>query len=778
VPFDKDMNAQAAVAILAAVEPRLVILGYDQRPAWAPPDAVDWWEPAAASPVDASASWTPPDEQLAAIFFTSGTTGQPKGCMISHANLCSQVAAFEQRIPLDRTARLASILPLSHLFELTCGLLYPLSRGAAVHYIPSRRGPDIVRVLAEQRITHMMAVPQLLMLMGNALEQRLQSRLPAGVYRGLMRLADRSPLGLRRRLFFMVHRQLGGRLRLLAAGGAALPVETQHLWERLGVQVVQGYGTSECSPVVACGQPGVTPAGSVGPPLDGVAVRLSSEGELQVHGPNVMRGYWRDPQRTAAVLSEDGWYATGDLARIDASGEIWLQGRARDLIVMPNGMNVWPQDVEDALRAAPGVQDAAVLAVPTARGGARLHAYLIPVRPADRSSDAQGILAGTNSRLAAHQRVASASWWPEPDFPRTTTLKVRRHLLPLPAEDASGGPHAPPPVEGDPVAEAVAAVARVSTVRDDQTLTELGIDSLGIVELVVQLEDRTGRAVQEGALSTEMRVAALRAAVADAPLAEERTAADLESTQPLPVPRWFYAHGSVVRPILTAPFDLLYRTAIPHTIVLGAEHLSGLTAGVVFAGNHRSFADLPLIRTGLGRSPARRFSRRLVVAALAEGEGWHSPLARYVAAAFGLYPLDRLGKREASLRQLADLARLGNAVLIFPQGQHARPADERGQPPAVRFKTGVAHVAEALDAVVVPFGLAGTEVAMPAFLDGFRGPVIGGVPVAIKRTTLAIAFGPPERPEADETAQQFTERLERISYALAAQADAARGAKI
>jgi len=171
----------------------------------------------------------------AAVFFTSGTTGQPKGCMISHANLCAQVEAFDDRIPLDETCRLGSILPLSHLFELTCGLLYPMLRGAAVHYIPSRRGADIVRVLQEQRVTHMMAVPQLLTLMGNALEQRLQSRLPAPIYAQLLRLADRSPMAIRRRLFFLVHRQIGGCLRLLAAGGAALPLATQQLWERLGV---------------------------------------------------------------------------------------------------------------------------------------------------------------------------------------------------------------------------------------------------------------------------------------------------------------------------------------------------------------------------------------------------------------------------------------------------------------------------------------------------------------------------------------------------------------
>ena len=767
VPFDKDMNPQAAAAILRSVEPRLVLFGFDSRPTWAPPDALPWWEPRPAP----QASWRMPEEELAAIFFTSGTTGQPKGCMITHANLCSQLEVFDDRIPLDDSCRLASILPLSHLFELTCGLLYPMLRGAAVHYIPSRRGSDIVRVLAQQRVSHMMAVPQLLSLMGRALEQRLQSRIPAPLYQRLLNLADRLPMPARRQLFFMVHRQIGGHLRLLAAGGAPLAVETQCLWQRLGVDVVQGYGTSECSPVVACGLPRVTPPGSVGPPLKGVEVRLSAEAELQVRGPNVMRGYWKDPERTAQVLSPDGWYATGDLAALDEHVNIWLRGRARDLIVLPSGLNVWPEDVEDALRAEPAIRDAAVLAVSTPGGGMRLHAYLIGAQPSARGSEPRDLLARVNSRLAVHQRVATASWWPQADFPRTSTLKVRRHLLPPPTDDT---PEAAPPVEGDPVAQVVANAAHVTSVAEDQTLAQLGLDSVGLVELAAQLEEATGKALSEGALSTEMTLAAVRSAVAAAPAAGECGDADLSGGVPLPVPPWFYRYGWPLRPLLTAPFDLIYRVGIPRTIVLGADQLRNLPRTVVFAGNHRSFADMPLVTVGLSRTPARRFARRLVIAAQAEGEGWRSPLARYVAAGYGLYPLDRIAHREASLRRLAELSSGSNAVLIFPQGAHAHPADERGDPPAVRFKTGVAHVAEALDSPVVPFGLAGTEEAMPPFLDDFHGVIVGGVPVSLKRTVLAIAFGPPQRPAPGETAQEFTQRLERLSYALAAEADASR----
>src|SRR5262249_29415210 len=154
-----------------------------------------------------------------------------------------------------------------------------------------------------------------------------------------------------------------------------------------------------------------------------------------------------------------------------------------------------------------------------------------------------------NSRLANHQRVATASWWPEADLPRTSTLKVRRHLLPAPneADESSAGA---PPVQGDPVGQTIANAAHVASVRDDQTLAQLGLDSLGLVELAAQLEETTGRALSEGALSTEMTVAALRAVVEAAPIGEQATDDDLAGASQLPVPPWFYRHGWPLRPVL------------------------------------------------------------------------------------------------------------------------------------------------------------------------------------------------------------------------------------
>jgi len=715
---------------------------------------------------------------LAAIFFTSGTTGQPKGCMITHANLCFEVGALQHCIPLDPTCRLASILPLSHLFELTCGLLYPLSMGAAIHYIPSRRGPDIVRVLREQRVTHMIAVPQLLTMMGQALDEQLRARLPARLYDGLNALADRLPIERRRHLFFMVHRKLGGHLRLIASGGAALAPETHRQWERIGVRIVQGYGTSECSPVVAAGTPDSTPIGSVGKPLPGVEVRLGPEDELITRGPNVMRGYWKHPARTAEVLA-DGWYATGDQARIDSDGNIWLLGRLKELIVLPSGVNVWPQDVEDVLRSHSAVKDAAVVPVPTASGGATLHAYLIPAGPSDQPTDLATIVAWANGRLAQHQRVATASWWASEtgDFPRTSTLKVRRHLLPAPDRETTVKVESTLAAD-DPVRQAIAAASHVPRLDDRQTLGELGLDSLGLVELALLLEEKTGKTVDDGDLSLDLTVEQVRTFLTtasgdaeDESLDRSRPGDDWE------MPLWPYTWGRVFR-ALSLPLDLLFRGAVTRTTVLGGEHLATLPPRVIFAGTHRGYADLLLVQAALSQTPAKRLARRLVVAAGSVRYGQAGLLARYATLAFGLYPLQQYHGRAASLRGVARLATRGNAVLIFPQGRHVTASLEQAGDPSARFRTGVSQLASALDAAVVPFGLAGSERLVPAEPPKeFKGPVIAGIPVTIKRGPLAIAFGPPVRQEAGEDARAFSERLEGICFALARQAEQALVAK-
>ena len=561
----------------------------------------------------------------------------------------------------------------------------------------------------------------------------------------------------------------------MIAGGAALPTETQVLWERLGVRVVQGYGVTECSPAVAISKPdGSTPIGSPGPPLRGVEVRLSPEGELLVRGPNVMAGYWRDPERTAEVL-HDGWYATGDLGTIDAQGNIRIVGRARDLIVLPSGMNVWPQDVEDVLRGHPSVKDAVVLAVPTAAGGATLHTYLLPSSPSDRATDVGRIVAEANARLAQHQRIATASWWEEDDFPRTALLKVRRHLLPIP--EIGRATVVDSVLESDdPVGHAIGGIARVSTVQPTQTLAALGLDSLSLVELAIALEEKTGKVVHEDTLRTEMTVDEVRAALQAAPArvdGAEGAGPDRRAMSIVP-PTWLYTWGRPFR-ALGKPFDLLLRYAGTPIVVLGAEHLDTLPDRVILAGTHRSFADMSLVRYALAHSRSRRLLARLITANAAE-PSVAGPFAWAGVLMFGAHPVDQHLGREVSLRALARTAKAtGGSILIFPQGTHSTTEAELAGDPSVRFRAGVAHLAEALDLPVVPFGLAGPEHIIPPDPDAFHGLTIAGLPVSLRRGPLAIAFGAPLRLEPGETAQAFAARLQNVCSALTREAERSIG---
>jgi 1-acyl-sn-glycerol-3-phosphate acyltransferase len=238
------------------------------------------------------------------------------------------------------------------------------------------------------------------------------------------------------------------------------------------------------------------------------------------------------------------------------------------------------------------------------------------------------------------------------------------------------------------------------------------------------------------------------------------------------VPDWPYTWGRRLR-FTAAPIGWLLRAVVTQTHILGGGQLAGLPERVIFAGTHHGFADLPLLLEAIGASPARRLRHRLIVAVWSGGLRGLGPLGLYAQLAFGLYPLQQQGEREASLRRLARLTEAGNSVVIFPQGVHATPADERVELPAARFKVGVGHLAEALAVPVVPFGLAGSERLLPPDITHHRGPTIAGIPIKIERGPLAIAFGAPIVMQPDETPAGFALRLQALCFALTRQAEAA-----
>jgi long-chain acyl-CoA synthetase len=320
--------------------------------------------------------------------------------------------------------------------EQVAGLVYTVAAGAETEYITTLRPDVIAAAIRGHRATALVVVPQVLELLLGAIRREADRTGSGATFRRALRVAPYLPVGLRRRLFRKVHAALGGELRLVLCSAAHLSPSLQRSWEALGVEVVQGYGSTEAG-LVTTNFRGRTPPGRVGwtrPPLE---LRTEPDGEVVVRGPSVFPGYWEDAAATAAAFTPDGWYRTGDIGELDASGSLRLVGRTRSLIALPNGLNVHPEDVEAALIAEGLVEPVVFEAAPgriamTFREGA---AFGDP--PADESGAVASAVRAANRRLAEHQRVTGRAPYPDADFPRTHTRKVRRSAV---AERLAGVP--------------------------------------------------------------------------------------------------------------------------------------------------------------------------------------------------------------------------------------------------------------------------------------------------------------------------------------------------
>ncbi|MPZ23512.1 MAG: AMP-binding protein [Dehalococcoidia bacterium] len=389
-------------------------------------DTLPFDEPS-ASTVSREQGPGPAADDLAEIVFTSGTTGSPKGVMLTHANIAANAAAAATLLQDLHNFRALSILPLSHMFE-QIALYAGLKLGATFNYVDSLTPNTLFEVLKERQVTMIPTVPHVMQLFYSAIEAEVRRQGKAGSWKLANRIATRLPFALRRRLFSRVHQRLGGHLEYFFAGGAYLPPELQVAWEKLGIKVLQGYGTTECSPVVSACPLDRRRPGSVGLPLPGVEVRLAEDGEILVRGASVTPGYFEDPEATSAALME-GWYRTKDLGVIDEDGFLFIKGRKDDMIPLPDGQNLYPEDIENALRQQLPIRDAVVFGLPR-RQGVQLHAVVLPEpnqdgAPATSEEIAQAVRA-TNLSLANYQRVDSHQVWQGADFPRTHTLKVKR----------------------------------------------------------------------------------------------------------------------------------------------------------------------------------------------------------------------------------------------------------------------------------------------------------------------------------------------------------------
>ena len=380
----------------------------------------------------------------ASIVYTSGTTGNPKGVVITHANLTAQIDAMMDVHPLEPADLFLSVLPMNHLYEFVGGFLGPWVFGACVVYPGSITPSRLMEAFRDCHVTRLCGVPVLFTLLYDEVAAKVAA-LPGwkkALFYGSMEFARTARTMLRvnpgKLLFKPIHQGFGGHLKSIICGGAALEPEVAQRIEDAGFTVAIGYGLSETSPVVSVGYVAKMPVGSVGKPIPGVEVRVeypdaAGVGELLVRGHNVMQGYYNDPVRTAEVL-RDGWFHTGDLARIDKNGFIFICGRIKDMIVTPGAKKVFPEDLEYYYGRVDQVKEICVVGLPREDGlGDEPVAYVVPQETTPRTEGSRGRteteirarFAEMSAKLPNFKRVRKLVFRSK-GLPKTPSLKVRR----------------------------------------------------------------------------------------------------------------------------------------------------------------------------------------------------------------------------------------------------------------------------------------------------------------------------------------------------------------
>jgi long-chain acyl-CoA synthetase len=693
VPLDFRSTDELAAKVAAQTRPKLVLASLPtlkvasrlELPALAVESLVDVARHSKPLPRPAA----DPDT-LAEVVFTSGTTGEPKGVMLSHRNIATNAAALRSVVPLGPETRLLSILPLSHMYGLNPGMLAPLLAGALVVYPTSLQPPVLARTFRENRVTMLLAVPQIVKLLNSAVERRVDAAGRRAVFERLHAIARHLPLPLRRVLFRSVLNGFGGAIRYLAVGAAPMNPNIAQRWEEMGVESLQGYGATELSPVVSFTRIERNRVGTVGEAIPGVEVRIAPDGEVLVRGPNVFQGYWERPDATAEVM-EDGWYHTGDHGRLEEGRFLVLQGRKKDMLVMPDGTKVFPDDVERIVARDSRVRDVTVVGLERSPGELQVHAVLI----LDQAADGPDVVREANTNLAGHQQIRGFTVWPEAEFPRTPSLKVKKADIVVWLGNSATAPPVPgsssPAMDGRTAVERLAAqlegVVREAIGPDARLSSDLNIDSLGRVELLTLIEEELGVYVDDGDVEPDETLADLQAKV-DASAGE-------------PPPKGIF--GWPLNPLLGALRIGVFQAMVIPLLTLfyrrrvrGLEQLRDLKGPVMFAANHHLHNDNPLIMSAIPVG----WRWKLSVAAAADGI-FANPWRGFAAAVLGnAFPIVRTG---GGVRRSFELlgARLdrGFSVLIYPEGELTVGG------PMLPFKSGTGLVAIHGAIPVVPIRL-------------------------------------------------------------------------
>jgi long-chain acyl-CoA synthetase len=804
VPLDAYGSAEFAARVATDVQPKLAVgdaLLLHQLPSDYPRLAFEDWPgelPAEeAGPVEGLSRQTPFE-----ILFTSGTTGDPKGVVLTHGNVLASVEPIEQGAQpymrwerlLAHPLRIFNTLPLSHIFGQTMGLWVPPIFTAEVHFENRLVASRLIETIKRERISVLAAVPRVMALLKTHLES---------IHPGLAEQVAASQ-GIRawRRWwrFRTVHLELGLKFWALISGGGALQGSLEQFWNALGLVVIQGYGMTETSALITLNHPFHVARGTIGKPLPGRDVKLGPDGEVLVRGAMISGGSWSGG---AYAPRRDEWLATGDLAESVAGGELRFVGRKSEVIVTAAGVNIHPEDLEAAVEQEPEVAACAVVAMVTASGPEPC-AVLAMHGSGDNAAVA---IEHANRKLAEFQHIRRWVLWPEPDLPRTSTGKVRRKAVAAWLAEIQAAAEAPKAVGtkafGASADWLLALIAQISGetpvgVGDELRLSEdLQLDSLGRVQLAAALEERLGTAPQGGLLEQAETLGELRALVAGvaegtagkagisdevgekrssgakahfdsigltrglkppSPSEPSAPAADLAETEP---GRFVYPRWPWLRPfwwVRVAFIEAIERPLVwllAHPRVVAPE-LPASAQPMLIVANHVTAYDGALVQCALPGPMRRRIAVAMSGEMLEDYRHFRNPdrapgkrgfylpgplIYLLITALFNVFPLPRRRNFQRSFVHAGAALDRGYNVLVFPEGTRSAEGT------LARFRGGIGLLARQSGAMVLPVGIRGLGELKAAGRGWFRSGKI------------EVHVGQPMRFAPEETETAITERL-------------------
>jgi long-chain acyl-CoA synthetase len=660
-------------------------------------------------------------EDALEIVFTSGTTAEPKGVVITHGNVLANVVPLEEQIKpylkyerFVHPIRFLNLLPLSHVFGQFLGMYLPPLLAGTVFFQDTLNPAHVINAIRRERISVLVAVPRMLQSLKEKVERDLEDEGRIESFRNNYAAAESKHFLRRWWIFRRIHCQFGLKFWAFISGGAALDHETEEFWRRLGFAVIQGYGLTETTSLISVNHPFKTGKGSIGKVLAGREVKVAPDGEILVRGSGVASGYWSAGE-LHSVASEEGWYHTGDIGELDPEGNLFFKGRKKEIIVTPAGMKVYPEDLEAALKGQTEVKDC--LVVPLAVGGnAEACAALILHNEADPAL----VVDHANENLAEFQRIRRWIVWPSEDFPRTSTQKPRRAEIADIVQKMISGDGRAPSGSSDVLSALIARITKnpATNLADNARLdSDLNLSSLDRVELMSALEDRYQINLSESRFSSVNTVGDL---------------SRLLKGGPAPRAVYHYPEWAQRWPITWVRFLVHYALLRPAVLLLGwpqiqgRENLRGVAGPMLVVSNHIDDVDVGFILTAL---PA---SLRHKLATAAGGEALEAlrtpPAQRNLSrkmfdrvewflgvSLLNLFPLPREAGFRDSFVFAGESVDRGYSILVFPEGHHT--TDGKLRP----FRSGIGLLANNLKIPVVPMRIdrlfevkqAGKRVARP-----------------------------------------------------------------